>query len=285
MRLVLLASAALASVFATTEALAQLESPQDCKVYVDQQWVDLGNDSLNDCLIGLETNVDQYDAQGFKFGAWGETVLSADRHYFYRSNDGGKNWQALGLKAEMPVRAQAAPAATATTTASAPIEPAPLAEPQPQPRVEPRAEPATPVTTTAAKQPAVLHAAGSEAIAGDPVPAERTTRHAVPAPVAESTADASTAPTGPATGAVVASTRSVDRRPCSIKIGGEWSVVGATTLEGCASKLDKSPDTYDSNGFKYAYWAGVYLVADRKLVQKSADKTKGWTVVLERGAP
>jgi hypothetical protein len=79
--------------------------------------------------------------------------------------------------------------------------------------------------------------------------------------------------------AVPAST--VERRACSVQVGSNWEVVSNLTLEQCAYELHSSPDRYDENGFKYAYWSGIYLAADAQEVLKSAD-SRNWERMLTR---
>ncbi|MES0874601.1 hypothetical protein [Sinimarinibacterium thermocellulolyticum] len=108
---------------------------RDCKIFDGRRWQGLGALTRAECLEGIEQGVGEYDAQGFKFGLWGATLLSADRTHFYRSDDGGKNWVALGLKAELSTRAaqaesatpEAADTAVAAANARADTSPSPAA--------------------------------------------------------------------------------------------------------------------------------------------------------------
>lgn len=211
---------------------APLASAEDaatnlCKAYVADKWDSVGSRSLTSCLETVERTVPEYNAQGFKFGLWGEVLVSADRYYFYRSEDGGKNWRAVGLKTEL----------------TKPIEtPTPAAESATQP--EPDSD-------------AVLSAVQEDAAA--------TPKAAAEAPV---TAKAPTAP-------------AQDRRSCSVHTGKAWKLIANLTLQECAAKLDESPDSYDANGFKYAYWSGVFLAANASEVLKSSD-SGAWEPLLER---
>lgn len=216
-------------------ASAQPNTPSpSCSAHVNGQWQPLDAGSLPTCLALMDRAVPAYNAQGFKFGLWGRTLLSGDRYYFYSSQDGGRNWQAVGLKTE--VAETAAPAATAA------------------------AETAT---------DAVLGAVSRDALPPDAAVPEGST----PTPASEEAAGAS-ATVVIATAAAVPTAPRADRRSCSIHVGSNWERVANLTLEECAAELDRSPDEYDGNGFKYAYWSGVFLAADSSEILQSADSRR-----------
>lgn len=208
-------------------ATAQDEAPKACKAYVSNQWSTLGTGSVASCLRGLDEAAGSYNAQGFKFGLWGTTLLSADRYYFYSSQDGGKNWQALGLKADLAQATEVAPRLGGESRAAA-----------------------------------VINAVEQDASVAAPPPAAATTTAAAPAQRAPAPARE-------------------DRRSCSVRVNDDWKVRPGLTLLECATELDRSPDSYDENGFKYAYWAGMFLAADRKEVMQSADSRR-WESVMDR---
>lgn len=214
--------------FCCTPLASAEETATDlCKAYVADQWDSLGSRSLTSCLETVERTVPDYNAQGFKFGLWGEVLVSADRYYFYRSEDGGKNWRAVGLKTEL---------AKPTETL------APAAEPAPRP-----------------DSAAVLSAVQEDATVA-------------PKAAAEEPLTAKAPPPGP----------TEDRRSCSVHTGKAWKLIANLTLQECAAKLDESPDNYDANGFKYAYWSGVFLAANASEILRSSSDTESWEPMLER---
>ncbi|MEQ1439364.1 hypothetical protein AAG565_08365 [Fontimonas sp. SYSU GA230001] len=231
------ACAALVLLLACHPARAEQDGPPTCSGHVKGQWQPLQADTMMSCLRRVDETVTEYNAQGFKFGLWGRTLLSADRYYFYSSADGGKNWQAVGLKSEL-----------------------------------------TQSTDNVPPPPAGTESAGAGAVGVDaessrtpsPAPADTATQ-VTPAAAAPAAAGQSPAQTLPA----------ADRRNCSIHVGTNWKLIARLTLEECAQELDKSPDNYDKNGFKYAYWSGIFLAANATEVLKSSDSHK-WELVLLR---
>lgn len=256
------ACAALALLLSCQNANAEQDGAPSCSGHVSGQWQPLEGDSMMSCLKHVDESVTEYNAQGFKFGLWGRTLLSADRYYFYSSTDGGKNWQAVGLKTELTQTTENVPpppaaTAAATIATESAKEEAPAAEaPAPTPAIEQAqaAQDAPPPAATATAAPAASAAAAPAASAPAPVVAERPAPQTLPA---------------------------ADRRNCSIHVGSNWELVARLTLEECARELDKSPDNFDSNGFKYAYWSGVFLAANATEVLKSSDSHK-WDLVLMR---
>lgn len=220
MRFKLAACLALLLSVASPPAPAQEEAPDLCKAFIGDKWEPLGSGPMASCLKGVEQDVAEYNAQGFKFGLWGKVLISADRYYFYRSEDGGKNWQAIGLKSELIQTTDAAP------------------------------------TLPGARPEEVLSAVQRDsktAALTDPEPGS-------PAPKVDD---------------------GIERRSCSLRVGSKWQLVANLSLPECAARLDESPDSYDTNGFKYAYWSGVFLAADATEVLKSSD-SGAWEVLLER---
>lgn len=238
-------------------AHAQGDAPRDCKIFDGRQWQGLGTIGRTECLEGIEQWVGEYNAQGFKFGLWGSTMLSADRNYFYRSPDGGKNWEALGLKSDLSIRVAEPPEPEAQAE-SATVAVAESASESVQP--------AKPTATEAAP-------AYDESWAADE-PDESST--AAPVRVLEenlpSTAAASPS-TPPATG--------FDRRSCSLGTSAAWDQIGILTLRECAQALDRSPDNYDELGFKYGYWNGVFLAANAREILSSTD-SRSWQPLIPR---
>ncbi|MFA5941522.1 MAG: hypothetical protein WC809_19410 [Sinimarinibacterium sp.] len=247
--------AALTLLFACNDALAEQDGPPTCSGHVNGQWQPLEGDSMMSCFRRVDESVTEYNAQGFKFGLWGRTLLSADRYYFYSSADGGKNWQAVGLKTELTRSTENVPPPPAPTGANTSVETA-------------NESAATAETTSPAQTPAAGEAAQN-------APADTATETASVAPAASApapvVAERSAAQTLPA----------ADRRNCSIHAGSNWELIARLTLEECAQELDKSADRYDANGFKYAYWSGVFLAANATEVLKSSDSHK-WDLVLMR---
>lgn len=224
-------------------SFAQEPDAQGCRGYDGAQWRPLAGDTLMSCLAAVDAAVSTYDAQGFKFGLWGRMLLSADRYYFYTSRDGGKNWQAVGLKSEVT---------NTTDTASPPPE---VDANSVLAAVEQDSTTSPPAETRPGTEPAQSPAAAAGAEAGVAVAAAEP---AVPASTEE-------------------------RHACSVQVGSNWEVVSNLTLEQCAYELHASPDRYDENGFKYAYWSGIYLAADAQEVLKSAD-SRNWERMLTRGS-
>ncbi len=78
-------------------------------------------------------------------------------------------------------------------------------------------------------------------------------------------------------------TPTVEQRSCSLFIDGSWQSGGSIPLQACIAQLDATPDTYDSVGYKYAYWGALYLAADKDQLLRS-DDGKDWKPVGTRGA-
>lgn len=238
-------------------ALAQSEAPRDCKIFDGQQWQSLGTVSRQACLEGIEQWVSQYNAQGFKFGLWGSSMLSADRNYFYRSVDGGKNWEALGLKSDLAVR---------------------VAE---EPEPEAKAEAETAAVIEAVKQDAAVAPAPAYeddwATGADAGADAGAAAASPPAPTPAPTPAVRTAVAAPAQPPA----SGFDRRSCSLGVSAAWEQIGILTLRECAEALDRSPDNYDELGFKYGYWNGVFLAANTREVLSSTD-SRSWQPLIRR---
>jgi hypothetical protein len=219
-------------------SFAQQPDAQGCRGYDGAQWRPLAGDTLMSCLAAVDAAVSAYNAQGFKFGLWGQMLLSADRYYFYSSRDGGKNWQAVGLKSEVTKTTEAVP---------------------PPPEVDTNSVLAAVERDSTTSAPAAEAAENPAAVAG--------AQAGIAVAAAEAVVPASTA----------------ERRACSVHVGSSWELVSNLTLEQCARELHGSPDRYDENGFKYAYWSGIFLAADAQEVLKSAD-SRSWERVLTRAS-
>lgn len=254
---------------AATVAQAQ-DAAAPCKAYVDNQWQALGEGPLTACLKAVDRWVPGFNAQGFKFGLWGTSLLSVDNFYFYSSADQGSTWAPLGLKADLiaadrspelpglgaaPVIAAIAADAAAAT---APVEPVQVEEAAAthQAPVIVITEPVRQPVAAANELPATEAAASASA----------------PVIVSEPTVISATAPT---------SQPLEQRRACSMQVNGRWETTATHTVEQCAAKLAATPDRYDENGFKYAYWSGIFLAADKKAVYKS-ENSGNWDTVLAR---
>lgn len=218
--------------------------PLSCQVHANNAWVAVGSNSQDACLSAIETQVPDYNAQGFKFGLWGSTLLSADRYYYYQSNDQGATWVPLRLKAE------------ATTTAAAPVT---------------RSAPTIQRSTSDVINSVAADAQASGALM-EPV-MEPVTETVAPAAAATSMAAA------PA--AAVRASSGGDRRVCSLQLQGQWRKLVNLTLDACARELDRSPEPLDANGFKYAYWSGTYLAANQTEILMSPD-SKNWGTLIQR---
>ncbi len=229
---------------ASTTAMAQ-DATDSCKAYLNDQWQTLGEGPLTSCLQAVDRWVPDFNNQGFKFGLWGASLLSVDAHYFYSSQDQGSSWAPLGLKADIVAAAQG------------PELPGPNAAPV--------------IAAIAAE-------ASSGAAAYGAAAANAASQAAVSA--APSADEAGTAP------AVISATPSRSatvetRRACSIQVNGNWTTAATPTIEQCAAKLAASAGDYDHNGFKYGYWSGIFLAADKKAVYKS-ESSGNWEPVLQR---
>lgn len=203
--------------------------PLSCQVHANDNWVTVGTTDQEGCLAAIESQVPAYNAQGFKFGLWGNTLLSADRHYFYQSGDQGATWAPLRLKVQQQ-QAAAAPVGRGTRAIR---------------------HSASDVINSVAADAA---AAGAAEVAMGPV----TRQPAMPVQADDGT-----------------------RAVCSLQAGGRWRKLVNLTLNACARELDRSPEPLDSNGFKYAYWNGVFLAANQNEVLKSRDRSN-WEPVLRR---
>jgi hypothetical protein len=231
-------------------AMAQDEGPRECKIYDGQSWRSVGSVAMMTCLEGIEQTVSQYNAQGFKFGMWGPTMLSTDRLYYYRSPDGGKNWQALGLQSELAAAIALPPVAE--------VPPASGSRSDVVAAVADDAVPATDDTPAPVQEPAPPRPAA-------PALEPRSEVAAVIQPSAQ-----------------VAAASSMDRRTCNVGTRAGWDQIGILTLRECAQALDRTPDDFDELGFKYGYWSGVFLAANRDEVLSSSD-SRSWQPLVRRG--
>ncbi len=287
---------------------AQTSETQNCKVFARGVWQELGAITLADCLQHIDADVARYGKQGFKFGQWGDTVLSADRSEFYRSDDRGGSWRSLGSKAAMlhkamPPAVVMAPEPTPAPTPEPRKEmpaPAPTLEmsleltPQPTPAVTPTPPPTALPTPTPAPLPESLPEPVNPYIAspiptgesfyGDdlaaPTPTTAVTpepARALPTPTPAPRA-AVTATPAPTAAPVVLATpvANPDYRACSIKVDGEWTLAGATSLIGCARSLRDGPGKFNEQGFKYGYWGQIYLLGSHESVMVKRSPNAEW---------
>ncbi|HEY1076188.1 MAG TPA: hypothetical protein VGE51_05825 [Fontimonas sp.] len=241
-----------------------------CQTYVDSQWQPAKAASMSGCLLQLDAATTVYDAQGFKFGLWGTTLLSADVRYFYSSMDSGASWQVVGEKASITPdsrTAQVAQAQPQAAAAAAAEGPAPVKSGGIFSRI-------TDFFTTADDKP---QAETEEALAPRPVTAE------MPAPATYSRNDTAGVParSGAPAATVSQAPGNEPLHSCNMRLGSRWEVVNNQTLQQCISLFDRSPDQFDSNGYKYGYWGGIYLAANRSEVLQSTN-SREWTTVLNR---
>ncbi len=251
------------------------EAGPGCQTYVDAQWKPAEASSMSRCLLQLDAATTVYDAQGFKFGLWGSTLLSADVTYFYSSMDSGASWQVVGQKASISPD-PAAGSGTAVAQA-----PKPAAAPGRSSSVFARVSDFFVAATDAPAAPA----ADEEVLTPRPVTAD------MPAPAtiarAETVGQSSVlAATPEARQTPVPTTSQAPqsgeaRASCNMRLGSRWEVVGNQTLQQCIQLFDRSPDQFDANGYKYGYWGGTYLAADRREVLQSTN-SRDWTTVLTR---
>ncbi len=254
----------------TAPAAVAAEAEPGCQTYVDSQWQPAKAGSMSGCLLQIDAATTVYDAQGFKFGLWGTTLLSADVRYFYSSMDSGASWQVVGEKAAITpdsrtpqvAQAPAAQVAAAPTEAPAPVKSSGMFS-----RI-------TDFFTTADDKP---ETAEEDSLAPRPVTAEmpapatygRNERQRVPLRNDSAPAVVSQAPgSGPL-------------HSCNMRLGSRWEVVNNQTLQQCVALFDRSPDQFDNNGYKYGYWGGIYLAANRSEVLQSGN-SRDWTTVLNR---
>lgn len=108
------------------------EAVMNCQAHADERWESLGDGTLAACLLAVDAHVARVNEQGFKFGLWGGTLISADEYYFYQSGDQGNTWAPAGLKTEIaavggslgqPVAATAEVLAAVEAGAEAPVAP------------------------------------------------------------------------------------------------------------------------------------------------------------------
>lgn len=76
----------------------------------------------------------------------------------------------------------------------------------------------------------------------------------------------------------------LDRKTCSLYANQAWENIDGLTLEQCAAELGRAFAGFDANGFKYGYWAGQFLAADREQVFHSDDGST-WKPVATAAAP
>lgn len=105
---------------AAAAASAQPATLPACRAHVDGQWRGLGYGPTESCLKATEQAIPAYNAQGFKFGLSGTQMLALDAHYYYRSQDAGHSWTALGLKTALKAVVDAAPLQASGTVAPPP---------------------------------------------------------------------------------------------------------------------------------------------------------------------
>ncbi len=275
-----------------TSSLAAEADPV-CQAYVDAQWRPVDATSMSGCLLQLDTAAAVYDTQGFKFGLWGTTLLSADQTYFYRSMDSGASWQVVGQKASISPVAGAGSGTAVAQTERPLIAPTqkPVAIPTEKPAVAPAASAGASVRTTdfftVAGDPPPASSASEEVLTPKPVTAD------VPAPATVArtesvgqnsvlaAAPTATQPPVPAVTTSQAPPSGEPRASCNMRLGSRWEVIGNQTLQQCVTLFDRSPDQFDANGYKYGYWGGTYLAADRKEVLQSTN-SRDWTTALTR---
>ncbi|HUP91255.1 MAG TPA: hypothetical protein VM074_03335 [Solimonas sp.] len=65
----------------------------------------------------------------------------------------------------------------------------------------------------------------------------------------------------------------LDRKTCSVFANNAWENIADLNLEQCASELGRAFSGFDANGFKYGYWSGQFLAANRDEVFHSDDGT------------
>lgn len=108
-----------------------------CKLFAKQQWSEQGTQTLDDCLRLIDSqSVDRNAENALRFGSWGDTLLAADLSVYYRSENGGADWIAIGAKNHS-------------------IDPATMSSRAPPPAPTPRPRPA-PVAYVAPTQPVPL---------------------------------------------------------------------------------------------------------------------------------
>lgn len=78
-------------------------------------------------------------------------------------------------------------------------------------------------------------------------------------------------PTAPGAKAMTVAYAPVDRRPCSVFEGSAWANRIEMNLEQCAAELSRSSQPLDQNGYRYGYWNGLFLAADKEQVFRSGD--------------
>ncbi|TJY62887.1 hypothetical protein E4T66_03980 [Sinimarinibacterium sp. CAU 1509] len=286
---------------------AQTSEAQNCKVFARGVWQELGAITLADCLRHIDADVANYGKQGFKFGQWGDVILSADRSYFYRSDDRGGSWRSLGSKQAMQrtvmppaiaVAPQPTPAPAPEPLATTPVpqtalemsleltpQPTPVATPAPTPTPLPTPSPETETETVNPyiaspippgetfygddlPMPTPIPTLAPPPAAAVEVPAPTPAPRATPVP----TPVATPAPAKP-TPALVSPIAAPDYRACSVKVDGEWSLSGATSLIGCARTLRDGPGGFNEQGYKFGYWGKIYLLGTREgvMVKRSPD--------------
>jgi hypothetical protein len=244
-----------ALLLATALTAPAQEMLQPCRMHNAGRWTTLGDSSLNACLANIDRSVPGYNSQGFKFGAWGDALLAVDEARYYRSSGGGNSWSPIGSKSEM------AAAAPQPATQAQPPAPAPSLS---------QAQPTTP--SQSMYETSTLPPVESSSIYGSPLNSTGTPDAEMGAMI-ETRGAAAAAPPPKAFGGAT--------RSCSLPVGGAWKEK-VTTLDDCADALDRSADDYDANGFKYGYWSGIFLAADKTSIYRSSDNEE-WSRMRSRG--
>lgn len=125
-----------------------------CKLFAKQQWSEAGTQSLDECLRLIDHQVVDRNAENsLRFGAWGDTLLAADQSVYYRSENGGADWIAIGARTH---------SIDPATMSSRPPPPPPTPRPRPAPVAYTPTPPVPLVMPTAAEV-----AAASAREAGD----------------------------------------------------------------------------------------------------------------------
>lgn len=249
---------------------------ESCQVFVKGNWVSHGTTPLDSCLEAIEADVPNYGRRGFKFGKWGDAILSADRSAFYLSEDDGSTWRPLGQKADVLYSARALvntpapePEAEAAAAESAPSKPdltlSTTLESAETGDVAPE-QPLKGLPPPAAVASSIPLPADDETFYGDD--ASTAARIAETTPPTAAQQDASILREAPAE--PIRRNESPEMHACNIKFDGEWKLVGAYTLKRCAAELRASAGTRDERGYKYGYWGRTYLIAsdDGVLIQR-----------------
>lgn len=289
-----------------------------CRIFDQTQWLTMGPLTLDRCLLSVHQGISAYNANGFKFGAWGEDRLSADQYYFYRSDNNGEDWATAGLitdystddlsgwvlpeavalvteTADIPAAVAASPASRvldsvsmgAQAAAELGLAPSPSPAPTRQRLALPILKAPTPTVTPTPVQP--LANTETALLAPTPAAARPALPAQAPSPTPTPTATPIPTPAWTPTPAPTPEPEPTMDIPgaeeparCSFKDGNRYVEAGVLALEPCVTALLSHGPAPDRNGYQYAYWGARFIVATPDRIEMAGTTKGSWITILKR---